>query len=338
MTRNVSVARLERACPEADLAALMTWEALAEAKRIRADLHRRHLRELPPEPGEVGPFVDDIPNPFRAPGEAPDRYLQQHEGAVPLHIPPLASWEQHRDYAATRAFRAASEAGIRALPELKVFGNGDSLDDRQRADMISESLRCRHPFAVINPIDNLTTFLAVEGDERYASAAIVFANLRHVAVAVAAGPTLALGTHHIALIHRNDRTWTPAAELPNIPVLHASIAAPIGTHGRCSQPETTTLFPGGNPVVLSGLILGGIEAAYQPDSWPCDCAAMYIAAAAGYTIVQADTGKTLNHPGQVQRLLTNALINNVTVPGLIAARDELAARRALTYVRKCGTA
>lgn len=336
MIRNTSVARLDRACPEADVAALMTWEGLTEARRIRSDLRHLRLRDLTPEPGEISVFVDDVPNPFKTHPMAA-RFLRQREGVAELHMPLPGSWEQHRDYAAARAFRVASQAGTQALPALKVFGNGDGLSRGQRADIISESLRDRQPFALINPIDNLTTFLAVDGDDRYASVAIVVLNQRHVAVAVAAGSAVAVGTHHVAFIHRDDGCWTPAGELPDVPVLHGSIAAPISTHGR-SEPQTGTLFPGGNPVLLSGVILGGIEAAYQPDSWPCDCAAIYIAAAAGYTIVRAVTGKTLDHPGQVQHLLINALRDSAKVPGLIAARDELAARRALTYLRRCGIA
>lgn len=336
MTRNISVARLERACPEADLAVLMTWEGLTEARCIRSDLRRRPLHELAPEPGEISIFVDDIPNPFKTPPIAA-RFLRQSEGAGELYMPPPAYWEQHCGYAAARAFRVASQAGIHALPELKVFGNGDGLSRRRRADMISESLHDRHPFALINPIDNLTTFLAIDGDDHYASVAIVVRNPRHVAVAVAAGSTVAVGTHHVALIHRDDGRWTPVGELPDVPVLHGSIAAPIGTRGR-SEAQTRALFPAGNPILLSGVILGGIEAAYQPDSWPCDCAAMYIAAAAGYTIVRAVSGKKLNHPAEVQHDLIRALSDGGRVPGLIAARDELAARRALTYLRKCGIA
>jgi hypothetical protein len=335
VTRNMSVARLDRACPEADVAALMTAEGLAEGRRIRSDLRHLRLHDMAPEQGEVSIFVDDIPNPFKTPPMAA-RFLRQRERASGPRIPPLTTWEQRRDYAAARAFRAASQAGTQALPALEVCGNGDGMNDRQRAGMISESLHGRQPFALVNPIDNLTTFLAVDGDDRYASVAIVVRNLRHVAVAVAVGSAVAVATHDVALVRRDNGRWTPAG-LSDVPVLHGSIAAPISTHDHTDS-RTRTLFPGGNPVLVSGVILGGIEAAYQPDSWPCDCAAMYIAAAAGYTIVRAVTGKTIGHPGQVQHFLTDALRDGAKVPGLIAARDELAARRALTYLRGCGIA
>jgi hypothetical protein len=332
----MSVARLESGCLEADVAALMTWQGLAEARRIRSDLRRLPLRELAPEPGEISIPVDDVPNPFKTPPMA-DRCLRPPEGVVELSIPYPGSW-QHLDYASARAFRVVSQAGTEALPALRVFGYGDTLSHRQRADKINECLRDRHPFALIKPIDNITAFLAIDGEDRHASVAIVARNLRHVAVAVAAGSTVAVGTHHAALIRRDGGSWIPATELPAVPVLHGSIAAPIGTPGR-SGPQTRTLFPEcGNPILLSGVILGSIEAAYQPDFWPCDGAAMYIAAAAGRTIVRAVTGRQLAHPDQVQGILVNALRKGEKVPGLIAARDELAARRALTYLRRCGIA
>jgi hypothetical protein len=59
-----------------------------------------------------------------------------------------------------------------------------------------------------------------------------------------------------------------------------------------------------------------------PECGPCDSAAIYIAAAAGRTIVRAGTGNLLTSPYQVQALLINALLKGGQVPALIAARDH----------------
>jgi hypothetical protein len=337
---NISVARSGSPCLEADLAALMTSGGLAEARLIRADLHRLPLRELAAEPGETSIAVDDKPNPFTTPVMA-DQYLRNigsPGNVISLPIPSPGSWEQHAGYVAARAFRAVSQIGTDALPALAVFGNGDGLSHGERARQIKACLRDQRPFAVINPIEGITRFLAIDSGDSYASVAIVARNLQHVAMAVATGSAVAVGTHHTALVQRDGGTWIPAGELPHLPVLHASIAAPVSTlnHGG---PQTGTLFPeSGNLIVLNGVVLGGVEAAYQPDCRPCDSAAIYIAAAAGRTTVRAVTGRLLTPPYQVQALLINALLKGGKVPALIAARDELAAHRLLNYLRQCGIA
>lgn len=329
------------ACPEADMAALLVMQARAEAQLVRADLRHRPLRELAPEPAETAIPVDDMLNPFTTPVIA-DRYLRRLRPSDDvvhlLPAPRQTSWEQHAGYIEARTFRVVSQAGTTALPGLRVFGSGDGLSRTRRADEISACLRDRHPLAVISPIDSMTRFLAIDGEDRYASAAIVARSLHHVAVAVAAGPTTAVGTHHMALISHGDDQWIPASDLPYSPVLPGSIAAPINAPGT-AEPQARTLFPGcGNPVLLHGIILGGIEAAYQPDFWPCDGAALYIAVAAGRATMKTQSGKRLLTPYQVQALLVNALRKGKKVPGLITARDELAARRLLTYLRQCGIA
>ena len=340
MATNTPVARSQDPCLEADVAALMAWAGLAGARDIRADLRRLPLRELDPEPGELSIPVNDKPNPFTTPLMA-DHYLRNirpSSNVVHLAIRGPGSWQRHADYIASRAFRVVSQIGADALPGLAVFGHGDGLSYRERAEMIKGCLRAKRPMAAINPIDGLTRFLAIDSDDRYASVAIVARSLQHVAIAVAAGATVAVGTHHSALIQREGGTWIPAGDLPVLPVLPASIAAPAGTPGR-GRMLTGTLFPEwGNPIMLNGIVLGGVEAAYQPACWPCESAATYIAAAAGRTTVRAVTGRRLTHPHEVQALLINALRKGEKVPGLIAARDELAAHRLLRDLRRCGIA
>ena len=189
---------------------------------------------------------------------------------------------------------------------------------------------------MIQPIDGITRFLAVDSEDRYASVAIVAFSFQHVAVAVATGSAVAVGTHHAALIRRGGGPWIPARDLPVLPVLPASVAAPAGIPGPGGRPA---LFPEwGNQILLNGVVLGGVEAAYQPDCWPCDGAASYIAAAAGRTTVRAVTGRRLTHPHEVQALLVNALRRGGKIPGLVVARHELAAHRLLKQLRRYGIA
>jgi hypothetical protein len=164
--------------------------------------------------------------------------------------------------------------------------------------------------------------------------AIVAFSFQHVAVAVAAGSAVAVGTHHAALIRRGAGPWIPVRDLPLLPVLATSVAAPAAIPGPGGP-----LFPEwGNQILLNGVVMGGIEAAYQPDCWPCDGAASYIAAVAGCTIVRALTGRRLTHPHEVQALLVNALRGGGKLPGLVIARHELAAYRLLNQLRRYGIA
>lgn len=336
MVTNMSAARPGSTCLEADVAALIAAQGVAEAAHIRDDLRHAPLRELPPEPGEVTVDVNYKPNPFATPDLA-DRYLRPSDSVVRLPVPRQSSWEQQAGYIAARSFRILSEAGMGALQNLQVFGPGDGLSPVKRAEMVNTCLLNQRPVAIIYPIDSITRFLLMDGDERYASVAIVARSLQHVAIAVAVGHTVAVGNHHTALIRRGGDVWIPASELPYSPVLHGSIAAPISIPGR-GTPQAETLYPGcSNAVLLNGIVLGGIEAAYQPDCWPSDDAGMYIAAAAGRMVMSTFTGKLLT-PHQVQAHLVNAVRKGKKVPGLIAARDELAARRLLTYLRRCGIA
>lgn len=335
MATNMSVGRSDSRCLEAKLATMMTSGGLAEAKLIRADLRDHSLWDLPPEPSETSTPVDDKPSPFATPLTA-DRYLRN---AAPLDDDPgPRSWKQHVDYTAARAFRVVSEIGAEALPGLSVFGTGDGLSRGERARQIDECVRDRRPFAAIKPIDGITRFLAVDSEERYASVAIVVRTLQHVAIAVACGSKAAVGTHHTVLVQRDGGIWIPASELPDLPVLHASIAAPIYTPSHGGLQPGTLIPEWGNPILLNGMVFGAVEAAYQPDCWPCDCAGVYIAAAAGRTTVRAVNGRRVIHPHEVQARLINALRKGDRVPGLIVARDELAAHRLLNHLRQCGIA
>lgn len=335
MATNMSVRRSDSRCLEAKLATMMTSGGLAEAKLIRADLRERSLWDLPPEPGETSTPVDEIPNLFTSPLTA-DRYLRN--SGSPGDDPGPSSWKQEVDYVAARAFRVVSEIGAEALPGLSVFGTGDGLSRRERARQIDECVRDKRPFAAIKPIDGITRFLAVDSEERYASVAIVVRSLQHVAIAVACGARAAVGTHHTVLVQREGDAWIPASELPDLPVLHSSIAAPISTPSHSGHQVGTLIPEWGNPIVLNGVVFGAVEAAYQPDCWPCDCAGVYLAAAAGRTTVRALNGRRVIHPYEIQARLINALRNGDKVPGLIVARDELAAHRLLNHLRQCGIA
>jgi hypothetical protein len=334
------VARLDGPCREADLAALLASGGLAEARGIRADLLRQPLGELAPEPGEGCVAVDEKPNPFGNPVAA-DAYLRDARSpgtVVPLVVPSLGRWQQHAAYIAARAFRVVSQIGADACPSLAVLGRGDGFSPAERARTIDACLRGRRPFAAVQPIDGITRFLAVESEDRYASVAVVAFSFQHVAVAVATGSAVAVGTHHAALIRRDGGPWIPACDWPGLPVLQASVAAPATIPGPGGS-RTGALFPEwGNQIVLNGVVMGGVEAAYQPDCWPCDGAASYIAAAVGCTIVRALTGRRLNHPHEVLALLVNALRRGGKIPSLVVARNELAAHRLLNHLRRHGIA
>ncbi len=204
--------------------------------------------------------------------------------------------------------------------------------------MIKACLYDKRPFAVISPIDGITSFLAIDSEDRYASVAIVARSLQHVAVAVASRSTVAVGTHHTALVQRDGGPWIPASET----AAPACLARQHRRAGQRAGPRwwpTGTLFPeSGNPILLNGVVLGSVEAVYQPDGSPCESAAIYIAAAAGRTTVRAVSGRLLTHPYQVQALLINALRKGTRCPASVAARDELAAHRLLNHLRRCGIA
>ena len=334
------VARLDGPCGEADLAALLASGGLAEARRIRADLLRQPLSELAPEPGEGGVAVDEKPNPFGNPVAA-DAYLRDAGSSgtvVPLVIPALGRWQQHAAYTAARAFRSVSQIGAGAGPSLAVLGRGDGFSPAERARAIDACLRGRQAFAVVQPIDRITRFLTVDSEDCYASVAVVAFSFQHVAVAVATGSAVAVGTHHAALIRRDAGSWIPACDRPGLPILQASVAVPAAIPGPGGS-RTSAMFPEwGNRILLNGVVMGGVEAAYQPDCWPCDGAASYIAAAAGCTIVRSLTGRRLNHPHEVLALLVNALRRGGKIPSLVVARNELAAYRLLNHLRRYGIA
>jgi hypothetical protein len=319
----------------------MTAEGLAEARLVRADLHRSPLTELPPDPGEASTDVDDKPNPFSVP--MADRYLRgvssEHD-ATHLAVRPPSSREQHAGYIAARMFRAVWAAGVAAVPGVAVFGKGDGLTDGERADRVNACVRDKRLFAAIDPLDSIDSFLAVDGEERCASVAIVAYDLQHVAVAVASGRAAALGTQHEALLQR-DGAWEPIDERMRMPILHGSVYAPT-----CPQDPSGTWWPprcspdpqADNSIMLRGLVLGGLEAAYQPPCAPWEAGAMYIAASAGCVVLRVSTGKLLDHPCHVRDLLISALRKGERVPALIAARHELAAHRCLVDLRRSGIA
>ena len=208
--------------------------------------------------------------------------------------------------------------------------------------MVKACLREKRPVAVIKPIDYMTRFLSFDGEDGYASVAFVACGLQHVAVSVAAGPTVAVGNHHVARVQRDSSTWIRISDLSDLPVLHGSFAAPIGTPTG-DEVEPASFFPeSGNPTLLNGVLLGGIEAAYQPDCRPCDVAVSYLAAAAGAPLSGPAAALALpNVPltaAYVLEILIKALLDGDKVPGLVVARGELAAHRLINYLRQGGIA
>jgi hypothetical protein len=338
------VTRSDEPCLEAVVAAKLTSGARAEARLIRADLRQRPLRDLAPDPGEISIPVNVKPNPFTSPPMA-DRYLRDipsAEDVIHLSVPGPGSREQHARYATARVFRIVRQIGSDALPGLVVFGRGDEFGHRERGRMVKACLRDKRPVAVIKPIDGMTKFLALDGEDGYASVAIVACGPHHVAISVAAGSTVAVGNHQAALVQRDSSNWIPISGLSDMPVLHGSIAAPIATPTE-DEVESAAFFPeSGNPTLLNGVLLGGIEAAYQPDCRPWDVAASYIAAAAGRTIVRASgSPRSPKRPltaADVLDLLVQALLDGEKVPGLVVARGELAAHRLINHLRQGGIA
>jgi hypothetical protein len=241
-----------------------------------------------------------------------------------------------------RTLRVVRQAGDDMLSGLVVLGQGDGLGHRQRGRTIKDFLPKKQPFAVVKLFDNLDRFLGFDGEDTFASVAIVARGLQHVAISVATGSTVAVGNHQIARVQRDSSTWIRMSELSDLPVLHGSIAAPLGTPIG-DEVESWALFPeSGNATLLSGVLLGGIEAAYQPDCWPWDVAASYIAAAAGRTVVRASGSPRSRRPpltaAGVLDILIKALLDGDKVPGLVVARGELAAHRLINHLRQGGIA
>ena len=262
----MSVVRLDGPCGEADLAVLLASSGLTEARRIRADLLRQSLDELAAEPGEERVAVDDKPNPFGSPVMA-DAYLRDARPprpAGPLASPDPGRWRQHAAYSAARAFRVVSELGVRVRPALAVLGCGDGLGLGERAQTIDACLRRRRPFAVVHPIDEMARFLAVDSEDRQASVAIVAFSFQHVAVAVATGSAVAVGTHHTALIRRGGGPWLAACDLPaNPPAFPAPPGADVIAVRLDGRPATLVVAApkGGIRVARVYACGGGHEAA-----------------------------------------------------------------------------
>jgi hypothetical protein len=341
VARNRSAARLVR------LAAMLTRASQQEARHLQAGLggHGGHA-ELALDPAEVGIPVDDKPNPFRDGTDDPVACLggRRPGNVVPMR-PPQAR------FSATdmvgHIFRTVRQAGTESEPGLAVFGTGDGLDDTQRAERVRGCQRKNRPFAVIYPVDNIASFLGMRGDGRYASVAIVARDLQHLVVAVSAGPTLAVAQQGELLISQDDGPLLQPSQPLGGPILSGSyvlLSTPEPGRTSCLAgcPRTA---PGGialpepaNPILLNGILLGGVEAGYQPDCTPWEGAASYLAAIGGRVILDADRGKKLKHPHQVHDLIGHALRSGERMPSLIVARDDLSARRLFDRVRGCGSA
>ena len=341
MAKNRSAARL--VC----LAALLTRKSQEEARHLQVGLggNGGHA-ELDLDPAEAGIPVNDKPDPFRDGTDDPVACLRGRWPDNVVHLPPARARFPATDIAG-HMFRTVSMAGADAEPGLAVFGKGDGLDDGQRAERVRGCQLKNQPFALIDPIDNIASFLGVRGVGRYASVAIVARDLQHLVVAVAAGPTLAVAQHGQLLIAQDDGPLLPARRPVGGPILPGSYVLPAAAgpgsaacHAGCPQPAPggTILPEPANPVLLNGILLGGVEAGYQPDCTPCEGAASYLAAAAGRVILDAGHGQKLKHPHQVHDLLGHALRSGERMPGLIVARDDLSARRLLDLVRGYGSA
>ena len=341
MARNRSAAGLVR------LAAMLTRKSQAEARYLQACLGgNAGLAELEPDPAKGGIPVDDKPNPFRDGTDDPDVCLR---GPWLDNVVPMRAHRARFSAAdlAGHMFRTVSRVGTEAQPGLAVFGPGDGLNDGQRAERVRRCQRRNLPFAVINPIDSITSFLGVRGEGRYASVAIVGRDPQHLVVAVSAGPTLAVAEPGQLLIAQDDGPLRPPGQPVGSPILPGSyvlLSAPESDTVACLAgcPRTahggTALSEPANPVLLNGILLGGVEAGYQPDCTPCEGAASYLAATAGRVILDAGRGKKLKSPHHVHDLLGYALRSGERIPGLIVARDDLSARRLLDRVRGSGSA
>ena len=270
--------------------------------------------------------MDEKPNPFGNPVVA-DAYLRDAWSpatVVPLVIPAPggpARWPQYCRLHRGPGLPGGSpdrhrrvSAALRARPR---YG----LSPAERARTIDACLRGGRPFAAIQPIDGITRFLAVDSEDRYASVAIVAFSFQHVAVAVATGSAVAVGTHHVTLIRRCG-TLDPGPDLPGLPVLPSSVAAP--PRSRVPPDSAARAVPRvGNQVLLNGRH-GGVEPPTSQTARLRRCRDLY--RRGGRARPSALTRRRLSHPHEVQALLVNALRRGGELPGLVIARHELAAR------------
>jgi hypothetical protein len=341
VARNRSVAR------QVHLAALLSRASRQEAGHLQAGLggNGGHA-ELAPDPADLGIPVDDKPNPFRDGTDDPVAFLGERRPDNVVPMPPPRARFSATDLVHD-IFQTVRQAGTDAEPDLAVFGKGDGLDDGQRAERIRRCLRKNRLFAVIYPIDNIASFLGVHGEGRYASVAIVARDLRQLVVAVSAGSTLAVAQPDELLIAQGDGPLLQPSQPPGSPILPGSyvlLSTPESGSAACEAgcPRTalcgTALPEPANPILLNGILLGGVEAGYQPDCTPWEGAASYLAAMAGRVILDAGRGKKLKYPHQVHDLLGHALRSGELMPSLIVARDDLSARRLFDRVRGCGSA
>lgn len=341
MARNSSAAGLVH------LAVLLTGASRQEARHLQAGLGGTggHA-ELALDPAELGVMVDDKPNPFWDGADDPVAFLGGRRAGNIVPMPPPRARFSATDMVG-HMFQSVRQAGTDAEPGLAVFGKGDDLDDGQRAERIRRCLRKDRLFAVIYPIDNIASFLGVHGEGRYASVAIVARDLQHLVVAVSAGPTLAVAQPGELLIAQDDGPLLRPSQSVGGPILPGSyvlLSAPEPGSTACQAgcPRTalcgTALPEPANPILLNAILLGGVEAGYQPDCTPWEGAASYLAAIAGRVILDAGRGKKLKYPHQVHDLIGHALRSGERMPSLIVARDDLSARRLLDRVRGCGSA
>ena len=213
-------------------------------------------------------MVNDKPNPFWDGADDPVAFLggRRPDNIVPM--PPPRARFSATDMVG-HMFQTVRQAATDAEPGLAVFGQGDDLDDGQRAERIRRCLRKNRLFAVIYPIDNIASFLGVHGEGRYGSVAIVARDLQHLVVAVSAGPTLAVAQPGELLIAQDDGPLLRPSQSVGGPILPGSYVLlsapePGGTACQAGCPRTalcgTALPEPANPILLNAILLGGVEA------------------------------------------------------------------------------
>ena len=324
----------------ARLAATVASSAQNEARTVQEEILRGELDDLPAvAPLEEEPWVDDLPDLLG--GRDPDQCLRfprqdQHFKLYQSNTGRL-SWDNYRDHAAGRAFEAGSEAAIRHCPGAAVFGTGDELSHLERGRHIKSCLKANKPLVVVEAISGADESLAVHGDTRWASAAIAVYDHGHVATAIASGRTVAVTSWDLGFVSFEGGSWWPIGNLAHTPELISSRVVPLG--GGISDPflrklELDSIYgPSGNAMILNGVVLGGMGAAFLPPGYAWDACVAPIAAAADRTVARIDTEERLTAE-QLHGLLLRSLLKGERLPGLVIARHELAARRLVHRLRK----
>jgi fructose-1,6-bisphosphatase/inositol monophosphatase family enzyme len=289
----------------------------------------------------LGPFIDDLPNPFVNDPFAALAFLEGRDQPSFLSTAPFQP--HHVGDAAIVADQLCFDTIVgvahNVSPGTLVLGEEDGLDVRERGRLLTEAIAAGSPWLLVDPIDGTLAYRRLRNDDYWASV-VIAGQGSSFAVCIATGDLVVVALNERFAAVWENGGWRVIAP-PRDGEMRDGFSAIVPTtklkyrirFRDTLDDDRIQLLCGfsGNPAILRGVLLGLVDAAIQPSCFAWDNAIAYVAACASQPVMRLDTDQMLD-AAAVRALTLDSMCGGEKLPDMLVGRDDNAVWMLLSIV------